>query len=194
MLLLDNILASVRARRHAWLLCACMAGVFAGAAGVACAAGPSDYDIKAAFLYNFTKFVEWPQGAFPGVEDPIVVGVLGAPQCAEALEQLVKTRKVSGRSIVVRRVATAQEAKSAHVLFVGVDEATQFARMLPALQGAPVLTVGESSDFTGLGGEITFVLEDSKVRFEINSVAAERAGLKISAQLLKLARPSSRSS
>jgi len=163
--------------------------LLAMATALAGPADPKDYEVKAAFLYNFTKFVEWPPHTFKNQEEPVVVGVLGAPQCATALEQLVKDRKVNGRAIVVRRIDTAEDAKSAQLLFVGSSEEEHFARLLPSLAGAPVLTVGESQAFKELGGAINFVVDDSKVRFEINALAAERVGVKISAQLLKLARP-----
>ena len=159
----------------------------AGAADNAAAAPAREYEIKAAFLYNFTKFVDWPAQTFANANAPIVIGVLGDSPCAQALERLVKDRKVNGRTIVVRQIASAGEAKVTHMLFVGSAHEAQFAGLKPAIESLPVLTVGESPGFATLGGAVDFVPQGDKIRFEINIGVAERAGLKISAQLQKLA-------
>jgi hypothetical protein len=159
----------------------------AGAADGAAAAPAREYEIKAAFLYNFTKFVDWPAQTFANADAPIVIGVLGDSPCVQALERLVKDRKVNGRTIVVRRIASAAEAKLTQMLFVSSAQEAQFAALEPALQSLPVLTVGESPGFASQGGAIDFVPQGDKIRFEININAAEHAGLKISAQLQKLA-------
>lgn len=147
-----------------------------------------EYQLKAAFLYNFTKFIEWPPQSFSGASAPIVIGVLGDSPFGAQLVQVVKDRNVNGRSIVVRRVETAAEARSAHLLFVGADEDGRFVELEPAIRGSPIVTIGESPSFAQTGGTINFVLEDDKVRFEINMDSAEHAGLRISAQLQKLAK------
>lgn len=175
------------------VVCGCCL-LLAITAALAGPAQPQEYEVKAAFLYNFTKFVEWPPRAFGGQDDPMVVGVLGAPRCAAALEQLVRGRKVNGRALVVRRIERDEDVRSVQLLFVGAGAEARFARLLASLAGAPVLTVGESAAFAESGGAINFVLEDSKVRFEINAPAAERVGVRISAQMLKLARPPARGS
>ncbi len=149
--------------------------------------------IKAAFLYNFTKFVDWPPRSFSGGRDPICIGVLGhspsAAALAGALEQTVAGRSVNGRGVVVKRVDGAGEASAVHMLFVPAPDEVRFAEMKPAFAHSAILTVGESPSFLRAGGVINFVVEDDKIRFEINAAAAERAGLRISAQLRKLARP-----
>src|ERR1700732_494770 len=165
----------------------CAAPSHAAAADGAAAAPAREYEIKAAFLYNFTKFVDWPAATFADAGAPIVIGVLGDSPCAQALERLVKDRKVNGRTIVVRRIASAEEAKVTQLLFVGSAQEAQFAALERALQSLPVLTVGESPGFASQGGAIDFVPQGDKIRFEININAAEHAGLKISAQLQKLA-------
>jgi hypothetical protein len=165
------------------------AGAAAGAAAPA-----REYEIKAAFLYNFTKFVDWPAQTFANADAPIVIGVLGESPCVQALERLIKDRKVNGRTIVVRRIASAAEARVTQLLFVGSAQQAQFARLEPAIESLPVLTVGESPGFETLGGAIEFVPQGDKIRFEINIDAAEHAGLKISAQLQKLATVVHRSS
>jgi hypothetical protein len=164
-------------------------GLPVNAAGAdAASGGPArEYEIKAAFLYNFTKFIEWPAQSFADAGAPIVIGVLGDSPCAEALERLVKDRKVNGRAIVVRRVESAAEARTTHILFVGSRQEQQFARLEPEIGSLPVLTVGESQAFEAGGGIVNFVPQDDKVRFEINIGSADRAGLRVSAQLQKLA-------
>ena len=116
-----------------------------------------------------------------------MIGVLGDSPCAQELEHLIKDRKVNGRTIVMRRIASAEEAKVTQLLFVGFAQETQFAGLKAAIESLPVLTVGESPRFATLGGAIDFVPQGDKIRFEINIDAAEHAGLKISAQLQKLA-------
>ena len=145
-----------------------------------------EYEIKAAFIYNFTKFVEWPSRSLPGASDPIVIAVLGDSPCAQALEQVTRGRLVNGHPILIKRVDSAKDAGTAQLLFVGSSQQGQFDRMAAALAAAPVLTVGESPSFAAEGA-ISFVRQEDKVRFEINLNAATKAGLKISAQLLKLA-------
>ena len=159
----------------------------AAAADAAAAAPARECEIKAAFMYNFTKFVDWPARTFANADAPLVIGVFGDSPCAQALERLVKDRKVNGRTIVVRRIASAEEAKVTQMLFVGSAQEAQFAALEPAIESLPVLTVGESPRFATQGGAIDFVPQGDKIRFEINIDAAEHAGLKISAQLQKLA-------
>jgi hypothetical protein len=147
------------------------------------------YQIKAAYLYNFTKFVEWPPQRFPDLSDPIVIGVLGwnGNPFGDELSNLVRGRKVSGRLVVVKNVKTPEEAGAVHVLFVSTGLEQRWAKEVQSARSAGVLTVGESEPFFAAGGIITFVLKEDKVLFEINLDASEKAGLKLSAQLLKLA-------
>lgn len=144
----------------------------------------SQAQVEAAFLYNFTKFVEWPDHA---AHRPIVIGVLGESRLTADLRAIVADRKVNGRAIVVRTVATLDEVKAVQILFVESEADAWFQALKDGLGDAPVLTVGESAAFIGAGGAIRFVARDSKLRFEINVGAAERARLKVSAQLQELA-------
>jgi hypothetical protein len=146
-----------------------------------------EYQVKAAFLYNFTKFVEWPPASFADATSPIVIGVLGQNPFGHELERIVQGRTVNGRAISVIFIHTAGEvpALHLHLLFVPAGEETRLPSA--AWQNAAVVAVGESADFAALGGTIIFTREADKVRFAIKLESAERAGLKISAQLLKLA-------
>jgi hypothetical protein len=147
-----------------------------------------EYQIKAAFVYNFTKFVEWPPNSFDDPDAPIVIAVAGKGPCAAEVERSVKDRTVNGRQILVKTVETPGAAKGAHVLFLSASEDSRLEEWLGAFRSAGTLTVGESEPFAKAGGIIRFVLEGDKVRFEINIDSAERAGLKVSAQLQKLAK------
>lgn len=146
-----------------------------------------EYQIKAAFLYNIPKFVEWPVTSFASSSDPIIIGVFGNSPFGDQLEIIVKDRKINGRGIVVKHLFNVEDVKMTHLLFISATDDKRFAAIKAVIQNSPVLTVGESTVFADAGGAINFVLINDKVRFEINTAAAELAGLKISAQLQKLA-------
>lgn len=146
-----------------------------------------EYQLKAAFLYNFTKFVEWPAQRFNEAAAPIVIGVVGTNPFGDELEKIVRGRKVNGRDIVIAQFPSVEEAKVAHAVFVSAGEAKRSRKDLDALLRAGVLVVGDAAESAALGSVITFVMVEDKVRFEINLVSADQAGLTISSQLLKLA-------
>ncbi len=144
-----------------------------------------EHQLKAAFLFNFTKFVEWPADRFETTDSPIVIAVLGRNPFDGELHKLVEGRSVNGRFIHVRLIEGADEIPHAHVVYVAAGEET---RLNNSIFGEPgVLTVGESAVFAERGGVIRFTLIDGKVRFEINQASGDQAGLKLSGQLLKLA-------
>lgn len=146
-----------------------------------------EYQIKAAFLYNFTKFVEWPAARFKDANTPIVIGVLGSNPFGDELENIVRDRKVNGRNITVAQLQTPADALRVHAVFIAAGQETLIDQQIDAVIRAGVLVVGESERFIALGGIMTFTTLADKVRFEINVGAAEAGGLKISAQLQKLA-------
>ena len=146
-----------------------------------------EYKLKAAFIYNFAGFVQWPAESFASADSPIVIGVFGTNPFGAELEMAVNGRKINGRKIVVMLVQTAAAARQAHLLFVSAAQDSRLDELIGMLKGIPVLTVGESDSFSRQGGMITFTRKDDKLRFEINLDSAQRAGLKISAQLQKLA-------
>lgn len=147
---------------------------------------PKEYKLKAAFIYNFAKFVEWPASVFPNNGSPIVIGVLGRNPFGNELLDAVRDRRIDGRSIEIKQVRTAAEAGATQILFVSAGEERNFGALKNVL-GIGVLTVGESALFAKQGGTINFNLAGDKLRFEINMAAARRSDLRISAQLLKLA-------
>ena len=151
-------------------------------------AAPTEYEVKAAFLYNFARFVEWPAEAKGGADQPFVVGILGDDPFGTTLDRTLLGKMLEARPIVVRRMASLEEEPRVNILFVGGRDKAQLGRVLRTLSGTPVLTVGEMAGFAEQGGMIGFRTENQRVRFDINAGQASRAGLKISSQLLKLAR------
>lgn len=155
-------------------------------AGFAAADQAKEYQVKAGFLYNFTRFVDWPEGKLLDGE-PFVIGLWKTNPFGHELETTIGERTTHGRKIVVRTCSSLEEARHAHVVFIGAAETAGLQATLAALHANHVLTVGESSAFAKASGIITFTLEGNKLRFEINLDARNDANLKMSAQLLKLA-------
>lgn len=150
-------------------------------------AGPAtDYEVKAAFLYNFAKFVEWPEPASPGA--PLVVTVLGDDPFGPVLDRTLAGRTAQERTLVARRISRAEDAEPSQILFVGASEEPRLPQILSVLEGRSVLTVSEMDGFAERGGMIGFRTEGSRVRFDINLQQATRARLRISAELLQMAR------
>lgn len=147
-----------------------------------------EYEVKAAFLYNFVRFVDWPASAFADAGAAVTIGVLGDDPFGELLEQAVTNETVKGRKFVVRRFHDVESVGSCHVLFVSKSEKNRLPFILQRLRDAPILTVGETEGFAAKGGIVNFFIERNKVRFEINQQSALQRGLKISSQLLCLGR------
>lgn len=151
------------------------------------ASPPTEYEVKAAFLYNFTRFVEWPPDALRDTDEPFVIAVLGHDPFGPVLDGTVAGKTVAGHRIEVRRAARVDEVLDAQMVFIAASERASAPAILKALDRPGVLTVGDTEGFAGRGGTINFVLQERRVRFEINPASAEQAGLKMSSQLLKLA-------
>jgi len=166
-----------------------------------------EYQIKAAFLYNFLKFVDWPQGKTFDTNEPVVIGIIGSAPLENAFKPIEgKAEDVHGKTVVVKYFKSFEELmksgenskdnlqkelealRKCHLLFICSSEQKNLSQILDAVKDSYVLTVGESPEFIGLGGIINFVLEDEKMRFEINVAAADKAQLKIRSQLLRLAK------
>lgn len=148
----------------------------------------SEYQVKAAFLFHFAQFVEWPPETFKDATSPVTYCTAGADPFHGVLEAGLDRKTIGGRPIRVLHFKQAQEIQGCQVLFVGTQEKKFISTILANVRATPVLTVGESENFARQGGMIGFFLEDNKVRFEINLDAAEQAKLKISARLLTLAK------
>jgi hypothetical protein len=144
-----------------------------------------EYRVKAAFLFNFAKFVEWPASAFPSQAAPLNVCVLGADPFGDVLEETLKGRSVGGRSIVARRLAEVEPG--CHLLFVSGSERRRLAVIAEQLRSESVLTISEDEGFNALGGMIELFTEGESVQFNISPSAVERSGLHASARLIALA-------
>jgi YfiR/HmsC-like len=151
----------------------------------------SEYLIKAGFIFNFAKFVDWPPATFAQPDSPIVIGILGTDPFGAIIDQIVQDKKIGGRGFVVKRLkwgTDLKDLKECKILFVGASERVHIDELVQIVKGLPILTVGETPGFAERGGVIRLVLEDNKVRFEVNVEAARQAGLTISSRLLTLAR------
>lgn len=168
--------------RLVWLALAATLGHLGAETPVA-----DEYQVKAAFLFNFPKFIEWPAETFKGPGDPITICVFGQNPFGGALEDVVRNKTLANRAFVVRDVVNAQQASKCQVVFVAASERKRYRPLLEELRRHSVLTVGETEDFTANGGIINFKLKDARVRIEIDAGAAELAKLHISSKLLSLA-------
>ena len=149
------------------------------------AQSPSEHQVKAAFLYNFANFVEWPSSALDDTSS-IVIGILGEDPFGQAFTPF-ENRTVKGHPLRIIHSKLLQELPFCHILFISSSEEKNLPQIFQYLSDRPVLTVGESVGFAQRGGAINFVMKNKKVRFEINQQRAEKADLKISSKLLKLA-------
>jgi hypothetical protein len=151
------------------------------------ASTPREYSVKGAFLYNFVHFVDWPATAFASGHAPFTVGILGKNPFGSDLESL-NGQSVKNRKLLVRTLGSIEEVKDCQLVFISNSERGRLHQILRTLQGVPVLTVSDMEGFAAGGGMIHFVTLEDKVRFEINLKEAQSASLKVSSQLLKLAR------
>jgi hypothetical protein len=157
---------------------------------------PPDYRVKAAFVYNFGKFVDWPATAFASTNAPLVIGVLGGDPFHGDCERIVANKSINGHPVIVRQISHPVSAgqapgysdlKGCHILFINASESGNLPGILDALKDTSVLTVTDDLDhFAASGVIVNFVMENGSVHFEINDDAARRAGLKISSKLLML--------
>ena len=146
----------------------------------------NEYQVKAAFIFNFAKFVEWPGDAF-GEGGVLVVGVVGDDPFGRALDQL-NGNTANGRRLRVKRLRWDEDLRSCQILFISTSERRHLGKIMDNIRGTSVLTIGEMPQFNQAGGIIKFVIQDDKVRFEINAGAAGQARLRISSKLLALSK------
>jgi hypothetical protein len=145
-----------------------------------------EYDLKAAFIYNFITFTEWPASAFHSSESPYVVGVVGQDPFGSALDVIVNGERIKGRPLVVRRFRRLDDLHNCHILFISTSESVRLTDTLRRLRGRPVLTVSDMPGFTAAGGAIGFTFT-SKIGLNINPRAIRAANLVVSSKLLRLA-------
>ena len=149
---------------------------------------PSEYELKAAFLFNFAKFVEWPSSAFINPQSPFLICVLGTDPFGSALDDALLHRSIQGRPAALLRIKHVSDIIGCQILFVPSSESHRLPEITVKLRGQCVLVIGESENFASSGGLIQFSLEENRIRFLINTDAADRSGLKFSSKLLALAK------
>ena len=147
----------------------------------------SEYQVKAAFLINFPKYVDWPAEAFAATNSPIVIAVLGQTKVTAEIQKIIAGRTVNGREIVLKRLASGEASGVCHILFISAAEQQHSPSLLTQLKDASVLTVGESDDFLERRGIINLARRDQKIALEVNLTAADKARIKISSKLLGVA-------
>jgi hypothetical protein len=152
---------------------------------------PTEYQLKAAFLFNFAKFVNWPDASFASSQAPFTICVIGQDPFGETLNQSLLGKTMGGRAVQIMRFPdenTLAEARHCQIAFISASEKNHFHEVIESLSGTTTLLVGDADGFAASGGAIEFMLEDNHIRFAINPDAADRANLKVSSKLLDLAK------
>ncbi len=183
-----------KSMRRAWakLLCLALAlglpGAWSETVCSAAAGGgaPTEQEVKAAYLFHFTKYIDWPESAFTNKEAPCVVGGLGKDPFGNLLDAALRDKTVKGRRFVILRNDDPAALKDCHLVFIDSDSTARLARDLSAFKDRPVVTVGQRDGFTRSGGVINLYVAEGTVRIKINIAACERSSLKVSNQLLRL--------
>jgi len=174
-------------RLRAWLTCLLLLPCCLYARGAAGPeAKPTEYEVEAAYLFNFGKFVAWPAAAQPA-DSRFLICVLGTDPFGPVLDRTISGETVRGRPVQTMRITRPQDAAGCSILYISGSESGRLSKILSVIQGAPVLTVSDLPDFVEQGGMIQFVLHDGRVRFEVNLAPAQRNGLAMSSELLKVA-------
>jgi hypothetical protein len=173
------LLISCRARR-AWLL-----GILA--ASVCRAQTFNEYQVKAAFLYTFAKFVEWPPQAFSGPSSAITICILGDDPFGSFLDDAVRAKSVADRPLVVLRIANLPAARECRILFIAASERRRMPALLAAAATPGLLTVGDTAEFAAQGGVIALRLDGERIRLLVNLTSADKAQLRVSSRVLSIA-------
>jgi YfiR/HmsC-like len=149
---------------------------------------PTEYQLKAAFIYNFARFVEWPSLTGADASPPMVIGILGEDPFGRDIDDAIEGKAANGRRLVVKRFSSLKQFTPCSILFVSASQGNNLKQIFAAAAGAGALTVGETDGFAEAGGVIHYTMREGRIRLIINRAAAERAGLRISAKLLSLAK------
>lgn len=165
------------------LLCA----AFAVCSATAQTHMPQEYEIKGAFIFQFSQFVDWPAYAFPDPSTPFVIGIVGEDPFGSFLDELVENETVEGHPIELRRYENLSEVGPSHILFISKGSAHYMKQTLEKIQGTYTLTVSDISGFAKEGGMIRFYINNNKIKFQVNVEVAKSAGLVMSSKLLRLA-------
>jgi len=144
-----------------------------------------EYDLKAAFLFHFAQFVQWPPEALPEKNTPLTIGILGEDPFGNSLDEIVANESVGGHKLLVRRFQKLSQADSCHILFISSSEKSRMEQVLSRMNRRSILTVGETKDFAQRSGIIGFVVAGKRLRLAVNLAAANAARLTISSKLLR---------
>jgi hypothetical protein len=147
----------------------------------------SEYQVKATYLYNFGRFVQWPPNVAAAQGDSFPICVIGSDPFGTSLDSILAGETIEGKTVVAKRILKSQDAVNCRVLYIGASEESRLKDLLAALDKAGVLTVSDIPQFSQRGGMIQFVMVGNKVRFEVNLTSAQDAGLTLSSDLLKVA-------
>ena len=182
---------SAQLQAHSWGGDWCLKFVWCLVLGIwslnSASAQPSrQYQVKAAFLYNFAQFTEWPPEAFATKDAPLVIGILGKDPFGPALDDTVRDEFVRGQKLLVERYSTVEEIKTCHILYISQSESNRLDHILQKLEKKPILTVSDITGSAPRGVMIRFINEGGKIRFRINAQAAKEAKLSLSSKLLRL--------
>jgi hypothetical protein len=171
-----------------WSLALALCGVlFAGVHAAVAETVLPEYQAKALFLLNFTKYVTWPADAFADTNAPITIGVYGENRFGDDLKKATAGKTAGNREIVVRQIESADDLRKCQILFISSSEKKRASEIIERVKAEPILTVGEADQFTEQGGIINFVLKEKSLRLEINLSAAQHVNLQISSKLLSVA-------
>lgn len=147
-----------------------------------------EYQVKAAFIYNFTRFISWPSSAFNSPTAPFVIGIVGNDPFGSYLEDIIAQEKVDGHPIIVQRYRDIKDINNCQILYISVGDNNKIKEIISGVAHKNVLTVGDADKFVNWGGAINFFKDDNKLRVQINKAAAKAAGVEISSKLLKISK------
>ena len=148
---------------------------------------PSEYQVKAKYLYNLARFVEWPEQSFADSNSSYIIGVLGEDPFGIDLEKTVEGKKAKGRNFIVKRFKKSEDVQFCHILFIKLADNIQLSNTIKKVNHENILTVSDTKNFAKNGGIINFITKEKKIRFQINLSAAEQSGLQISSKILRQA-------
>jgi hypothetical protein len=172
-------------------LMVCLVAVAIGAAVPVCrlhAQSASIDEVKAAFVFNFTKFVQWPADAFPNATSPFVIGIVGGDAVSDSLQEIIRGKSVNGHQLQLRRVSATDDLAQLHELFISKSDNIRVSDVVARVSARAILTIGDAAGFCDSGGSIQIDVDDSQVRFEVNLDATQRSRLDVSSKLLTLAK------
>lgn len=172
--------------RKCWAVVLTLVAAILGWLAPPASAQYSESQVKAAFVLNFAQFSKWPPKALADGDVPFIIGIIGDDSLGSALDKACQGQTISGHKISIKRSRRLEDLKTCHLVFVSKSETGRLGEIFSSLQGASVLTVGETEHFARQSGAIGFVMDGEKVRFEINPGAARRAGIDFNPRLLKL--------